>query len=78
MQTDLKRTKWLQRTQLISMLMIFVLVLLLIQLWLVTIALEEFLGAKSSLALPTFLASLGCFGLNLWVLKYVNDIDRKP
>ena len=77
MELDPKRTKWIQRTQLVSMIMVFVLMLLLIQLWLVTLAIEEYLGAHSTLAMPTFLASFACFGLNLRLLKYVNDIDKK-
>jgi len=68
---------WTQKTQILSMLMAFVLLILLIQLWLITIAFEEFLGSKASLAIPTFLASLGCLALNLRVLKQVNDIDKK-
>ena len=65
----------MQRTQAISVLMIFVIVLLLIQLWLLTISMEQFLGGDNRLALPTFLASLGCLGVNLWLLRYVNGID---
>jgi hypothetical protein len=72
-----RRALWGQKTQLLGMLLIFVLLILLIQLWLVTIALEEYLAAHATLAIPTFLASLFCFGLNVWLLKYVNDIDRK-
>ncbi|MDQ2687851.1 MAG: hypothetical protein M3Y28_08300 [Armatimonadota bacterium] len=66
-----------QRSQIMSMLMVLVLVILLIQLWLLTIALEEYLAAHLSLALPTFLASCFCFALNLWLLKYVYDVDKK-
>ncbi len=64
-----------RRTTAISVLMVFVLVLLLIQLWLLTISMEEFLAGHVQLALPTFLASAGCFGINLWLLRYVNGID---
>jgi len=64
-----------QRTQAISVVMIFVILLLLIQLWLLTISMEEFLGGDSRLAVSTFLTSLGCFGINLWLLRYVNGID---
>jgi len=64
-----------QRTQAISVLMIFVIILFLLQLWLLTISMEQFLGGENRLAMPTFLASLGCFGINLWLLRYVNGID---
>ena len=76
-QKDPKRARWEQRTQAISLLMVGVLILLLIQLWLITIALEEFLAARTGLAIPTFLASGACFLLNLGMLKYLNDLDKK-
>ncbi|HEY3283382.1 MAG TPA: DUF6755 family protein [Armatimonadota bacterium] len=76
----MNREPWLkrleQRSQSILTLMLFVLVILLIQLWLITIALEEFLAARHSLAIPTFLASGACFALNLWLLHYLADVDR--
>ena len=59
-----------------AVLMILVMVILLIQLWLVTIALEEYLAAHTALAIPTFAASGFCFLINLWLLKYLYDIDR--
>jgi hypothetical protein len=66
-----------QRTPILNMLMVFVLVVLLVQLWLISIALEEFLAARTALAVPTFGASAFCFLLSLRLLKYVNDLDRK-
>lgn len=74
---DPRQARRRQKTQLLGMLLIFVLLILLIQLWLITIALEEFLAARAALAVSTFLASLFCFGLNLWLLKYVYDLDRR-
>lgn len=74
---DPRYTRKSQKTALLGMLLIFVLLILLIQLWLITIALEEYLAVRASLAIPTFLASFCCFGLNLWLLKYVYDLDRK-
>lgn len=65
-----------QKLQGVQTVMLIVLIVLLIQLWLITIALEEFLAARNTLAIPTFLASAGCFAFNLWMLKYVRDIDR--
>ncbi len=73
---DPRLAKLEQRSQAIVMLMVFVMVVLLIQLWLITIALEEYLAARTTAAIPTFLASGFCFLLNLWLLKYVYDIDR--
>lgn len=65
-----------QKIQGVQALLIVVLLVLLIQLWLITIALEEYLAARNHLATPTFLASLACFGFNLWLLKYLRDLDR--
>ncbi|MEO7718341.1 MAG: DUF6755 family protein [Capsulimonas sp.] len=65
-----------QRTQAIGVVMIFIIVILLMQLWLLTIASEEFLAGHRAMALPTFLASAGCLLVNLWLLRYVNKIDR--
>lgn len=74
---DPRATRLEQRSQAILTLMIFIMVILLIQLWLITIALEEYLAARLTLAIPTFLASGACFLLNLWLLKYLYDIDRR-
>ncbi len=65
-----------QKLQAISALMIMVMVLLLIQLWLLTLAQQEYLAEKTTLAVPTFVASLGCFIINLWLLHYVNNLDE--
>lgn len=66
-----------RRSQTILTLMILVLIVFLIQLWLITIALEDYLAAHHTLALPTFLASGVCFLVNLRLLRYLFDVDRK-
>ena len=76
-QQDPEIAKFEQKSQSILTLMIGAMLLLLIQLWLVTIALESYLAADMSHALPTFLASLFCFALNLWLLKSLYAVDRK-
>lgn len=65
-----------QKTEAILPLLLIVLLVFLIQLWLITIALEEYLTARSNLAIPTFLASGACFLFNLWMLRYLRDLDR--
>ncbi|HXG24047.1 MAG TPA: DUF6755 family protein [Chthonomonadales bacterium] len=65
------------RSQAITTIMLLVLVLFVIQLWLITIALEEYLAARHTLAVSTFLASGFCFLSNLGLLKYLYDVDRK-
>jgi hypothetical protein len=74
---DPRMAKMEQRTQGVMTLMVMVMLVLLVQLWLVTIALEEYMAARATLATPTFLASLGCFLLNLWLLRYLYRLDKK-
>ena len=64
------------RSQPMVTLMLLSLVILLMQLWLITLAQEEYTADRSILAIPTFIASGVCFLLNLWLLKFVYDIDR--
>jgi hypothetical protein len=66
-----------QRSQSVLTLMIMALVILLIQLWLLTISLEDFMAARSTLAIPTFAASAFCLLINLWLLHYLNRLDKK-
>jgi hypothetical protein len=72
-----RRAWWQRRAHAVSVLLIFILLIFLLQLWLIFIALEEHLAEQTTLALPTFLASGGCFLVNLWLLKYLNDLDRE-
>ena len=74
---DPRMAKLGQKTQVISTLMVMAMVILLIQLWLLTIALEEFMASKGALAIPTFGASIFCFMVNLWLLRTLSKIDRR-
>ncbi|HEY3333566.1 MAG TPA: DUF6755 family protein [Capsulimonadaceae bacterium] len=65
-----------RRSSMIVTIMILVMAVLLIQLWLVTLAVEGYMASRAALAWPTFGASLGCLLLNLRLLKYVYEIDR--
>lgn len=65
-----------RRTRAISVLTVVILLVIMIQLWLITIALEEYLAARNALAVGTFLASGACFLLNAGLLKYLYDLDR--
>lgn len=76
-QRDPRLARLEQKSQGVLTLMGLVLVILLIQLWLITIALESYLAADTKLAVPTFLASGFCFLVNLWLLKYLYDMDQR-
>ena len=72
-----KRVWWQRRAEALVMLLCLALALFLIQLWLITLALEEHLAEHSELALPTFLASGVCFFFNLILLRYIHDLDHR-
>jgi len=71
-----RAAKLQQKMSGVSTVMVLVMLVLLIQLWLLNIAMEAYLAAHMGLALPTFLASAFCFALNLGALKYLYTIDR--
>jgi hypothetical protein len=75
-QRDPKLTRMEQKSQGVVTLMVMAMVILLIQIWLVTLALEAFLASHHDLAIPTFLASVFCFLVNLFLLRYLYAIDR--
>ena len=74
---DPRLAKLEQRSQSILTLLVMVIVVLLVQMWLLSIALEEYMAARNALALPTFLVSVVCLLINLRLLKTLYDIDRQ-
>jgi hypothetical protein len=76
-QKDARLARMEQKTHAVEMVMAFVMLLLLIQLWLLNAAVEAYQAAHAALAIPTFIASMLCFLLNLGALKYLYAIDRK-
>jgi TRAP-type C4-dicarboxylate transport system permease small subunit len=60
--------------------MFFIIVLLMVQMWLLTAALESFLAGHTEVALPAFLASLVLFVAcaALYVLVIRLDTAREP
>ena len=50
---------------------LIVTLLVVMQLWLLTATMNAWLGGDSSVVWPAALASLGCFLLNVWLLRQV-------
>ena len=50
---------------------LIVTLLVVLQLWLLTATMNAWLGGDSSIVWPAALASLACFGLNLFLLRRV-------
>ena len=50
---------------------LIVTLLVILQLWLLTATMNAWLGGDTSVVWPAALASLGCFLVNLWLLRRV-------
>jgi hypothetical protein len=60
-----------QKTTIFGGIGLIVALLVVLQLWLLTATMNAWLGGDSSVVWPAMLASLGCFGVNLWLLRRV-------
>jgi hypothetical protein len=67
-----------QRTPVVYGMLVFVLTLLVLQLWLLTATMNAYLGGDESVIVPAALASLACLLLNLGLLRYLYRIERLP
>jgi predicted Co/Zn/Cd cation transporter (cation efflux family) len=56
--------------------MFFIIVLLMVQMWLLTAALESFLAGHTEVALPAFLVSLALFAACAAIYALVIRLDR--
>ncbi len=56
--------------------LLFLLVLILIQMWLFTATLDNFLEGKWNNALPAAAVSLACLGINAWMLIGLGRMER--
>jgi hypothetical protein len=52
-----------------------VVLIVILQLWLLTATMNAYLGGDRDVALPSAIASLVCFGLNLGLLRYLFRLD---
>lgn len=64
-----------QRMTIVNGVLLFVVVIVVLQLWLLTATLNAYLGGDSSTVLPAGLASLACLGLNVGLLFYLYRLD---
>ncbi|MCZ7666955.1 MAG: hypothetical protein M5U34_06895 [Chloroflexi bacterium] len=55
---------------------LFVVVIIVLQLWLFTSTMNAYLGGDSAILLPAAIASLVCLGLNVGLLWYLYELDR--
>jgi hypothetical protein len=65
-----------QRTTIVYGMLVFVLILVMLQLWLLTATMNAWLGGDDSVVWPAAAASAGCLALNLGLLNYLGHIER--
>ena len=63
-----------QRAPIVLGILVFVLILVVCQLWLLTATMNAFLGGDSTIVWPAAAASLACFLLNLGLLRYLSRL----
>jgi hypothetical protein len=65
-----------QRTTIIYGMLVFVLILVMLQLWLLTATMNAWLGGDDSVVWPAAAVSAGCLALNLGLFRYLGQIER--
>jgi hypothetical protein len=65
-----------QRVTIIHGMLIFVLVIVMLQLWLLTSTMNAWLGGDASIAWPAAAASGACLALNIGLFRYLVRLER--
>src|SRR5262249_26617823 len=65
-----------QRITIIYGMLVFVLITVVLQLWLLTATMNAWLGGDDSVVWPAAAASLGCLALNVGLLLYLHRLEK--
>ena len=65
-----------QRTTIVYGMLVFVLIIVILQLWLLTATMNAWLGGDDSVVWPAAAVSAGGLALNMGLLKYLGRIER--
>jgi F0F1-type ATP synthase assembly protein I len=65
-----------RRMTIIHGILVFVVVIVVLQIWLFTATINAHLGGHRAIQLPAALASLACFALNAGLLRYLYGLER--
>jgi hypothetical protein len=65
-----------QRTTIVHGMLVFVLIVVVLQLWLLTATMNAWLGGDDSVVWPAAAVSAGGLALNVGLLKYLGRIER--
>ena len=66
-----------QRMPIIFGMLVFVLILVVLQFWLLTATMNAYLGGDNSVVWPAAIASLGCLALNVGLLVYLRRLESR-
>jgi hypothetical protein len=64
-----------QRMTIVNGILVFVVLIVILQLWLLTATMNAYLGGDTGIVLPAALVSLVCLGLNCGLLWYLFRLD---
>lgn len=65
-----------QRTTVIQGMLVFVLIVVVLQLWLLTATMNAWLGGDEGIVWPAAAASAGCLALNVGLYRYLIRMER--
>jgi hypothetical protein len=66
-----------QRTTIVYGMLVFVLIIVILQLWLLTATMNAWLGGDDSVVWPAAAVSAGGFALNAGLLRYLGRLERQ-
>jgi multidrug resistance efflux pump len=64
-----------QRMPIVNAMLVFVVLIVILQLWLLTATMNAYLGGDIATLVPAALGSLACLGLNAGLLWYLFRLD---
>ena len=67
-----------QRTTIVNGMLVFVVIVVVLQLWLLTATMNAWLGGDESIVWPGLAASAGGLALNVGLFRYLRRLERTP
>ncbi len=64
-----------QRLTIVTGILLFVILIVMLQLWLLTATVNAFLGGDTTVAVPAAVASVACLLLNVGLLRYLRSLE---
>lgn len=65
-----------QRLTIVNGLLLFVILIVILQLWLLTASTSAYFGGDHGIVVPAALVSLVCLGLNAGLLRYLYRLEK--